>query len=135
MTEPVKLPEDKEPVLRVLPMPADANHHGDIFGGWIMAQVDIAGGVLAARHARGRVATVAVNSFQFKQPVQIGDLLSFYAEIVRVGNTSITINVEVYAQRNPEEIEVVKVTEATLTYVATDKDRRPRKVPPLPAKC
>ena len=134
MTEPVRLPEDKEPVLRVLPMPADANHHGDIFGGWIMAQVDIAGGVLAARRARGRVATVAVNSFQFKQPVQIGDLLSFYAEIVRVGNTSITVNVEVYAQRNPEEIEVVKVTEATLTYVATDKDRRPRKVLPLPAK-
>ena len=131
MTEPLKLPEGKEPVLRVLPMPADANHHGDIFGGWIMAQVDIAGGVLAARHARGRVATVAVNSFQFKQPVQIGDLLSFYAEIVRVGNTSITINVEVYAQRNPEEIEVVKVTEATLTYVATDTNRRPRKVPPL----
>ena len=134
MADPVKLPEGKEPVLRVLPMPADANHHGDIFGGWIMSQVDIAGGVLAARHARGRVATVAVNAFQFKQPVQIGDLLSFYAEIVRVGNTSITINVEVYAQRNPEEIEVVKVTEATLTYVATDKDRRPRVVPALPPK-
>jgi len=133
MAEPVKLPEGKEPVLRVMPMPADANHHGDIFGGWIMSQVDIAGGVLAGRHARGRVATVAVNAFQFKQPVQIGDLLSFYAEIVRVGNTSITVNCEVYAQRNPEDIEVVKVTEATLTYVATDKDRRPRKVPPLPA--
>ena len=130
----MKLPEGKEPVLRVLPMPADANHHGDIFGGWIMAQVDLAGGILAGRHARGRVATVAVNAFQFKQPVQIGDLLSFYAEIVRVGNTSITIYVEVYAQRNPEEIEVVKVTEATLTYVATDKDRRPRAVPPLPPK-
>jgi len=134
MAEPAMLPEGKEPVLRVLPMPADANHHGDIFGGWIMAQVDIAGGVLAARHARGRVATVAVNSFQFKQPVQIGDLLSFYAEIVRVGNTSITINVEVYAQRNPEEIEIVKVTEATLTYVATDQNRRPRAVPALPKK-
>ena len=134
MTESIKLPEGREPVLRVMPMPADANHHGDIFGGWIMAQVDLAGGILAGRHARGRVATVAVNSFQFKQPVQIGDLLSFYAEIVRVGNTSITIYVEVYVQRNPEEIEVVKVTEATLTYVATDKDRRPRKVAPLPAK-
>ncbi len=134
MTEPMKLPEDKEPVLRVMPMPADANHHGDIFGGWIMAQVDIAGGVLAGRHARGRVATVAVNSFQFKQPVQIGDLLSFYAKILRVGNTSITVYVEVYAQRNPEDIEIVKVTEATLTYVATDQDRRPRKVAPLPAR-
>ena len=134
MAEPVRLPEGKEPVLRMMPMPADANHHGDIFGGWIMAQVDLAGGVLAGRHARGRIATVAVNSFQFKQPVLIGDLLSFYAEIVRVGNTSITVNVEVYAQRNPEDIEIVKVTEATLTYVATDKDRRPRTVAPLSAK-
>lgn len=127
-----KLPEGKEPVLRMVPMPADANQHGDIFGGWIMAQVDIAGGVLAARHARGRVATVAVNSFQFKQPVFIGDVLSFYGDIVRVGNTSITVNVEVYAQRNPIDIETVKVTEATLTYVATDQNRRPRIVPPLP---
>jgi acyl-CoA thioesterase YciA len=134
MAEAVRLPEGKEPVLRVMPMPADANHHGDIFGGWIMSQVDIAGGVLAGQHARGRVATVAVNAFQFKQPVQIGDLVSFYAEIVRVGNTSITVNVEVYAQRNPEDIEIVKVTEATLTYVATDKNRRPRTVLPLPAK-
>lgn len=127
-----KLPENKEPVLRVVPMPADANQHGDIFGGWIMAQVDIAGGVLAARRARGRVATIAVNSFQFKQPVFIGDVLSFYADIVRVGNTSITVNVEVYAQRNPSEVETVRVTEATLTYVATDQNRRPRSVPPLP---
>jgi len=116
-------------VLRVVPMPADANQHGDIFGGWIMAQVDVAGGVLAARRARGRVATIAVNAFQFKQPVFIGDLLSFYADIVRVGNTSITVQVEVYAQRNPSDIETVKVTEATLTYVATDPDRKPRAVP------
>jgi acyl-CoA thioesterase YciA len=134
MAEPIRLPEGKEPVLRVMPMPADVNHNGDIFGGWIMAQVDLAGGILAGRHARGRAATVAVNSFQFKQPVLIGDLLSFYAEIVRVGTTSITINVEVYAQRNPEDIEIVKVTEATLTYVATDTNRRPRPVAPLPAK-
>ena len=128
MTTPVELPADKEVVLRVVPMPADANHHGDIFGGWIMAQVDIAGGIIAARRARGRIATVAVNEFVFKQPVFIGDVLSFYAEIVRVGNTSITTHVEVYAQRNPEDIEVVKVTEATLTYVATDPNRRPRPV-------
>jgi acyl-CoA thioesterase YciA len=127
----MKLPEGKEPVLRMVPMPADANHHGDIFGGWIMSQVDIAGGVLAGRHARGRVATVAVNSFQFKQPVLIGDLVSFYADIVRVGTTSITVNIEVYAQRNPQDIEIVKVTEATLTYVATDSQRRPRPVAPL----
>jgi acyl-CoA thioesterase YciA len=85
---------------------------------------------MAARRARGRVATIAVNAFVFRQPVLIGDLLSFYAEIVRVGNTSITVNVEVYASRNPEDLEVVKVTEATLTYVATDPQRKPRNVPP-----
>lgn len=132
--EKVSLPEGREPALRVVPMPADANQHGDIFGGWIVSQVDIAGSVVAARHSRGRVATVAVNAFQFKQPVFIGDVLSFYADIVRVGNTSITVNVEVYAQRNPREVETVKVTEATLTYVATDANRRPRPVPPLAVK-
>ena len=131
-TEQISLPVGKEPVLRMVPMPADANQHGDIFGGWIMAQVDIAGGVLAARHARGRVATVAVNAFQFKQAVFVGDVLSFYCEIVRVGTTSITVNAEVYAQRNPSDVETVKVTEATLTYVAIGPDRRPRPVPPLP---
>ncbi|OGA06521.1 MAG: acyl-CoA thioesterase [Betaproteobacteria bacterium RIFCSPLOWO2_02_64_14] len=123
------LPTGREPALRVVPMPADANHTGDIFGGWIMAQVDIAGSIPAVRLARGRVATVAVNSFQFKQPVFVGDLVSFYAEAVRVGRTSITVNVEVYAQRKPEREEVVKVTEATLTYVAVDDNRRPRVVP------
>ena len=126
---PTILPENRTPTLRMVPMPADANQHGDIFGGWIMAQVDIAGGVVAAARARGKVATVAVNSFLFKQPVFIGDVLSFYAGIVRVGRTSITVNVEVYAQRNPADIETVKVTEATLTYVATDAQRRPRTVP------
>jgi len=126
----LELPTDRDPMLRVMPMPADANQHGDIFGGWIMAQVDIAGGVVAAARARGRVATVAVNSFTFKEPVFIGDVVSFYAEIVRIGRTSITVNVEVYAQRNPADIEIVRVTEATLTYVATDHERRPRAVPP-----
>ena len=130
MSDPVTLPPGRQPALRVVPMPADANQHGDIFGGWIMSQVDIAGGVTAARRARGRVATVAVNAFQFTQPVLIGDVLSFYADIVRVGTTSITINVEVYAQRRPNEVQVVKVTEATLTFVATDADGRPRAVPP-----
>ena len=124
------LPAGRSPVLRVVPMPADANQHGDIFGGWIMAQVDIAGGVIAAIRARGRVATVAVNSFVFREPVMIGDRVSFYAEVIRVGRTSITINVEVFAERNPAEREVVKVTEATLTYVATDTQRRPRLVGP-----
>jgi acyl-CoA thioesterase YciA len=119
----------KEPTLRVVPMPADANHTGDIFGGWIMAQVDIAGSIPAVRRAKGRVATVAVNSFVFTKPVLIGDVVSFYAEVVRVGRTSITVNVEVYAQRRPRIDEFVKVTEATLTYVAVDDQRRPRVVP------
>ena len=125
----VTLP-DKLPALRVVPMPADANQTGDIFGGWIMAQVDIAGSVPALRRARGRIATVAVNSFVFKQPVLVGDLVSFYAEIAHVGRTSITVNVEVYAQRNPDEEITVKVTEATLTYVAVGPDRKPRPIPP-----
>ena len=120
---------DKQPALRVMPMPADANQNGDIFGGWIMAQVDIAGGTAAGRLARGRIATVAVNSFVFKQPVQIGDVLSFYADVLRVGNTSITVDVQVYAERKPSDPKVVKVTEATLTYVAIDANGRPRAVP------
>ncbi len=123
------LPAGRMPVLRVVPMPADANQHGDIFGGWIMSQVDIAGGVVAAAKAMGRVATVAVNSFVFKEPVLIGDRVSLYAEVVRVGTTSITVTVECYAERNPAETHVVKVTEATLTYVATDAQRRRRPVP------
>ena len=125
----LELPAGKIPALRVVPMPADANHNGDIFGGWIMAQVDVAGGTVAGRVARGRVATVSVNSFVFKQPVQIGDLLSFYVDLERIGTTSITVTVEVYAERRPENPRVVKVTEATLTYVAIDNTGRPRPVP------
>jgi acyl-CoA thioesterase YciA len=121
--------EEKELVLRVMPMPADANGNGDIFGGWIMAQVDIAGAVLPARIARGRIATVAVNEFIFKQPVSMGDLLSFYAHVVRVGRTSVTVNVEVFAERNPANPVVVKVTEANLTYVAIDREGHPREIP------
>ena len=123
------LPKGRLPALRVVPMPADSNHNGDIFGGWIMAQVDVAGGIVAGRVARGRVATVSVNSFVFKQPVQIGDVLSLYADVMRIGNTSITINVEVYAERGRAESRVVKVTEATLTYVAIDLEGKPRPVP------
>ena len=119
-----------EPSLRVVPMPADANQHGDIFGGWVMSQVDIAGSIPASRRARGRVATVAVNSFVFREPVLIGDVVSFYAQITREGRTSITVAVEVYAQRNPTEVICVKVTEASLTYVAVAPDRRPRMLPP-----
>lgn len=123
------LPAGREPMLRVVPMPSDVNSSGDIFGGWIMSQVDIAGAIPAIRLARGRVATVAVNSFVFKQPVMIGDLVSFYADVARVGRTSITVNVEVYAERGLERA-VVKVTEATLTYVAVGEDRKPRPVQP-----
>ena len=128
--EVVSLPADREPALRLVPMPADANPTGDIFGGWIMSQVDIAGSIPALRLARGRIATVAVNSFVFRQPVLIGDLVSFYAKVVRVGRTSITVDVEVFAQRGvPEEV-TVKVTEATLTYVAVDRERKPRPIVP-----
>jgi len=123
------LPE-REPTLRVVAMPSDANYAGDIFGGWLMGQVDIAGSLPALHRARGRVATVAVNSFVFKQPIFVGDLVSFYAHIVRIGNTSITVDVEVYVQRDPENPSCHKVTEATLTYVAVGDDGRPRSVPP-----
>ena len=123
------LPEHKIPALRIMPMPADANVYGDVFGGWIMAQVDIAGTITATQRALGRVATVAVNSFVFKKPVFIGDLLSFYADIIKVGRTSITMEIEVYAQRMRLSDEIIKVTEATLTFVATDDNRRPRELP------
>ena len=129
LLEPDSLPQGMELVMRVAPMPADANSNGDIFGGWIMAQVDVAGSVQPARIARGRIATVAVNQFVFKQAVSIGDLLSFYSRVERVGTTSITVHVEVYAERNPEAPELVKVTEANLTYVAIDRQGKPRPVP------
>jgi len=124
----VALP-DREPALRVVPLPADVNQNGDIFGGWVMSQVDIAGSIPAAARARGRVATVAVNSFVFKQPVLVGDVVSFYTKVTRVGRTSITVDVEVFAQRNPSDVICVKVTEASLTYVAVGLDRRPRELP------
>jgi acyl-CoA thioesterase YciA len=125
----VQLPADKELVLKVIPMPADSNANGDIFGGWVMAQVDLAGSVIPARIARGRIATVAVNEFIFKQPVKIGDLLSFYAHVERIGNTSVTVRVEVYAQRMRQPEPVIKVTEAQLTYVAIDDQGQPRALP------
>ena len=127
--EAVKLPQ-REPTLRVVAMPSDANYVGDIFGGWLMGQVDIAGSIPALHRAKGRVSTVAVNSFVFKQPVFVGDVVSFYAEILKVGNTSITVDVAVYSQRDPGKPVCVKVTEATLTYVAVGDDRKPREVPP-----
>jgi len=124
----VKMP-GQEPVLRVMPMPADVNPSGDIFGGWVMAQVDIAGAIPAQRRARGRVATVAVNSFSFREPISVGDVVSFYATIVRVGKSSITVDVKVFAERNPAAPVIVKVTEAQLTYVALKPEGGKRLVP------
>lgn len=130
------LPETRQPALRVVPMPSDTNVAGDIFGGWIMSQADIAGSIAAHRRAQGRVTTVAVNALQFKKPVFVGDVVSFYAEVVRVGRTSITVDVQVYAERyRPSEgwkEECVKVTEATLTYVALDANGVPKPVPEPP---
>ena len=129
LTGPLSLPDGSELVLRVMPLPADVNGNGDIFGGWLMAQMDLAGAVLPSRVAKGRIATVAVNEFVFKQPVSVGDLVSFYARITKVGNTSITVHVEVFAERNPANLQVVKVTEANLTYVAIDGQGKPRPIP------
>ncbi len=124
----LSLPTDKELVLKVIPMPADCNANGDIFGGWVMAQVDLAGSVVPARHVNGRMATVAVNQFIFKQPVRVGDILSFFAAVTRIGNTSITVQVEVYAERFNAQGRYVKVTEASVTYVAIDEGGKPRPI-------
>lgn len=128
MAELLPLPEGP-PALRLVPMPADTNANGDVFGGWIKSQVDIAGSIPAYVYAKGRIATVAVNSFVFKQPVSVGDLVSFYARVVKTGRTSITVEVEVYAQRDLTSQYALKVTEATLTYVAIGDDGRPRELP------
>ena len=132
MTDSTQLPKDQEPTTRVLAMPTDTNAGDDIFGGWIMSQVDIAASVAAYRRAHGKVVTVAVNEFQFHQPVFVGDLISCYAEVVHVGNTSLSVHVEVYAERDRGEIECIKVTKANLTFVAIGKDGKPRTVPPEP---
>ena len=128
----VELPTDKELVMKVIPMPADCNPNGDIFGGWVMAQVDLAGGVIPARHTQGRMATVAVNQFVFKQPVRVGDILSFFSTLTRIGRTSITVQVEVYAERFLAQKTYIKVTEASLTYVAIDGNGQPRELPHPP---
>jgi acyl-CoA thioesterase YciA len=123
------LPVDEELVLKVIPMPGDCNANGDIFGGWVMAQVDLAGSVLPARYSHGRIATVAVNEFVFKQPVRVGDILSLYSKVVRIGRTSVTVKVAVYAERIHAQGEYIKVTEALLTYVALDDNGHPREIP------
>ena len=124
-----QLPTDQELVLKVIPMPADCNANGDIFGGWVMAQVDLAGSVIPARTIRGRFATVAVNQFVFKQPVKVGDLLSFFSKITHMGRTSMTVRVEVFAERMRSSSEgFLKVTEASLTYVAIDESGQPKAI-------
>jgi acyl-CoA thioesterase YciA len=130
MAPRVALP-DRQPELRVITQPSDVNHAGDVFGGWVMAQVDIAGGICAHRRAHGRVATVAVNAFQFKQPIAVGDVLSFYCEVLKVGRTSITIGVQAFATHYPYPADPfsVKVTEAVLTFVALHPDGSKREVP------
>ena len=125
----VPLPTDEQLVLKVIPMPRDCNINGDIFGGWVMAQVDLAGAVTAYPLADGRMATVAVNEFVFKQPVRVGDVLSFFGKLVRIGRTSITVKIEVYAERMGAQGKYIKVTEASLTYVAIDENGKPREVP------
>jgi acyl-CoA thioesterase YciA len=126
---PVELPTDQVLVLKVIPMPGDCNANGDIFGGWVMAQVDLAGSVLPARYTDGRMATVAVNEFIFKQPVRVGDILSFFSKVVRIGRTSITVKVEVFAERYRSQGTYIKVTEASVTYVAIDDNGKPREIP------
>ena len=123
----VQLP-DQQPTMRLPAQPRDTNAAGDIFGGWIMSQVDLAGAIAASRRTHGRVVTVAVNSFQFHKPVFVGDLISCYANIEKIGNTSITVFVEVFAERYPVRTECIKVTEATLTYVAVDQNGKPRPI-------
>jgi acyl-CoA thioesterase YciA len=115
--------------IRTIAMPADTNPAGDIFGGWLLAQMDIAGGNIANRFARGRTATIAVDAMKFLLPVHVGDVVCCYAEIVRVGRTSIAVKVEAWAERRYSD-EHVKVTEGTYTYVAIDENRKPRPARP-----
>jgi len=123
-----KLPRSL-PLVRVIAMPADANPNGDIFGGWLLAQMDLAGGSLATQRPRGRCATVAVDGMVFHEPVFVGDEVSCYAELIRTGRTSMTVRIEAWRRHLPSD-ETRKVTEAIFTYVAIGDDRRPRRLPP-----
>ncbi len=128
-----QLPTGLDPTLRIVPMPADTNAAGDVFGGWIMSNVDMAGAIAAIRRARGRVVTVAVNAFSFRAPVYVSDLVSFYARVIKVGRTSLTVDVRVYAERGsyaPDTGATTLVTDAVLTYVAIDEQRNKRSIPP-----
>jgi acyl-CoA thioesterase YciA len=116
------------PALRTIAMPGDANPNGDIFGGWLLAQMDVAGGMVAMRRARGRVATVGIEAMKFHQPVLIGDEVSCFCTIQRTGRTSLTIQVDTWVRRGASA-ETVKVTEGVFTYVAIGDDRRSRPIP------
>lgn len=129
MSYPTDTLPDEQPALRLLPMPRDLNAAGDIFGGWVMSQVDVAGSISAMRRTRSRVVTVAVNSFVFLQPITTQHLVSFYAAVSRVGNTSITVDIAVYSETGYENIRIKKVAEATLTYVAVGEDGRKLNIP------
>jgi acyl-CoA thioesterase YciA len=120
---------DLQPAVRTLAMPADTNPSGDIFGGWVLAQMDIAAGTVAFARAKGRVATVALDGMAFHQPVMVGDIVSCYAQVARVGRSSITLHVEAWAKRGRTG-EEIRVTEGRFTCVAIDEDRKPRPVPP-----
>ncbi|MCR6665222.1 MAG: acyl-CoA thioesterase [Methyloversatilis sp.] len=123
------LPEE-QPALRMLPMPRDINAAGDIFGGWVMSQVDVAGSIAAMRRTRCRVVTVAVNSFVFLQPITTQYLVSFYSRVARVGTTSITVDVDVYAETGYDNVKILKVASAQLTYVAVNEDGSKRLIAP-----
>jgi acyl-CoA thioesterase YciA len=125
-------PGERQLTVRVLAMPADTNPSGDIFGGWLMSQVDIAGSILAVQVAQGRVVTVAVHDFQFLRPLLVGDLVSCYAEVERQGRSSVRIRVEVFAERERDPRTVERVADAALTYVAVDENGRSRELPVLP---
>jgi acyl-CoA thioesterase YciA len=118
----------RDPIIRTVPQPADMNGNGDIFGGWVLSQMDIAGGALAARVAKGRVATVAINAMTFVQPIKVGDLVSIYGDVAKIGNTSITISLETIVQRRLDPTPI-KVTHGTYVFVAIDDDGKPRQVP------
>ena len=121
---------DLDPTIRVTAMPGDANPYGDIFGGWLMGQMDLAAGSVASRHSGGRAVTIAAEGMKFHAPVLVGDEVSVYATLVRVGNTSMTIEVEAWRRARHME-DATKVTQARFVFVATDKDRKPRTVPPM----
>jgi acyl-CoA thioesterase YciA len=120
--------DSRDPIIRTVPQPADMNGNGDIFGGWVLSQMDVAGGALAARVAKGRVATVAITAMTFVQPIKVGDLVSIYGEVSRIGNSSITISLETIVQRRLDPTPI-KVTHGTYVFVAIDEDGKPRQVP------